>query len=206
MCKRTSRFFAFLAVLCCRQVLTASPAFAGSISYETELGSICRVVTDQPVTFDMRLLPERRFEHEIDDFNHFGSDDFRNQSTRGISRFDTYGGSVGLTIPLGDTTRGAANECREYAIKDQQRQHFNWMLEHYENGVITRETLEKEAARLGLEIDLTGDVSDNSGGFSIDIPGDNSSKTPRQPAAAQPTTLEQNPEDRSSAARGNSAS
>ena len=60
--------------------------------------------------------------------------------------------SFGLTIPLNDPTSAARTNCVEFAEQDQSRQHFTWLLDMYEQGVITRESLEKEAAKLGMTL------------------------------------------------------
>ena len=60
--------------------------------------------------------------------------------------------SFGLVIPLGDNTTVARQQCESFARQDQARQHFMWLLEMYESGVITRDALNKEAESLGMTL------------------------------------------------------
>ena len=58
----------------------------------------------------------------------------------------------GLTIPLSSPTEGARDNCVKFAELDQQRQHFTWLLDMYDSGVITREALATEAEKLGMKL------------------------------------------------------
>lgn len=60
--------------------------------------------------------------------------------------------SFGVTIPLGDNTSAARRQCETFARKDQGRQHFNWLLDLYDQGVITREALAEQAEELGMKL------------------------------------------------------
>ena len=60
--------------------------------------------------------------------------------------------SFGLVIPLGDKTTAARQQCETFARQDQGRQHFMWLLEMYESGVITRDALNEQAESLGMKL------------------------------------------------------
>ena len=117
-----SRITSTIVTLLCLQGLTAS---AGTIGYEALDGNRCSVTTD----------PSRRLEFSSGYSEQLGSN-----------------AAVTLSIPLGDSTAAARKNCIKFARKDQARQHFAWLLEMYEQGVITRQALEAEAVRLGMEL------------------------------------------------------
>ena len=123
MCYRRSFSRLGLALLC---VLgTTVSANAGSIGYEALEGSQCRVSTDTPSSMN--------FESGY------------SESMGANVRF-------GVTIPLSDPTAAARTNCVKFAEQDQARQHFTWLLDMYERGVVTREALEKEATKLGMNL------------------------------------------------------
>ena len=117
-----NRITSTIVTLLCLQGLTAS---AGTIGYEALDGNRCSVTTD----------PSRQLEFSSGYSEQLGSN-----------------ASVTLSIPLGDSTAAARKNCIKFARKDQARQHFAWLLEMYEQGVITRQALEAEAVRLGMEL------------------------------------------------------
>lgn len=123
MCYRRSFSFVGLALLC---ILSSSvTAKAGSLSYEGLEGARCQVTTDTP--------SELNFES-------------------GYS--ENMGANVrfGVSIPLSNPTAAARRNCVEFAQQDQRRQHFTWLLDMYERGVITREALQTEAEALGMSL------------------------------------------------------
>ena len=124
--------------------LLCSPlsSIAGSISYESLEGNRCNVNMDAPTTLD--------FEG--------GYDEDMGANVR-----------FGLTVPLGNTTGTARDNCVQFAEQDQRRQHFVWLLEMYERGVITREALEQEANELGMQ--LAPESAPQSSGRTIRVGG-----------------------------------
>ena len=123
MCYRRSFSRLGFALLC---VLgTTVSANAGSIGYEALDGARCRVSTDTPSSLNMQSGYTEDLGANV---------------------------SFGLTIPLSDPTTAARTNCVKFAEQDQARQHFTWLLDMYEQGVITREALEKEAAKLGMTL------------------------------------------------------
>ena len=139
MCYRRSLSHLGLALLCI--VGTSVGANAGSIGYEGLEGARCSVTTDVPSSLN---------------FQSGYNDDL------GVNA------SFGVTIPLGDRTADARNNCVQFAQQDQARQHFTWLLDMYERGVITRQALEQEANKLGMSLAPESSFeNDNSGVVSI---------------------------------------
>lgn len=95
------------------------------MSYEALDGAQCRVTTDTPSQLNIES---------------------------GYS--ENMGANVrfGVSIPLSNPTADARRNCVEFAQQDQSRQHFTWLLDMYERGVITREALEREAEALGMQL------------------------------------------------------
>lgn len=134
MCNRRSVSIIGLALL---SVLSSGQVVkAGSIGYEALDGAQCRVSTDTPSSMNMES---------------------------GWNESQGANVSFGLTIPLSDPTGDARTNCVQFAKQDQSRQHFSWLLDMYERGVITRQALEIEAKKLGMnlapEVSLEGDTS-----------------------------------------------
>ena len=98
---------------------------AGAIGYEALDGAQCRVTTNTPSTMNLESGWNENMGANI---------------------------SFGLTIPLSDPTSSARTNCVEFAQQDQARQHFTWLLDMYERGVISREALETEAKKLGMNL------------------------------------------------------
>ena len=130
-----NRFAFAVFTLLCSQGLSAH---AGSVGYEALDGNRCNVSTDTPSRLE---------------FN------------SGYNEAQGANASFGLTIPLGNSTGGALDNCLEFARTDQSRQHFAWLVEMYERGVITRESLLQEAGRLGIA--LAPESRSETGGMSI---------------------------------------
>ena len=130
-----NRFAIAVFTLLCSQGLSAH---AGSVGYEALDGNRCNVSTDAP--------PQLQFNSSYNE-------------TQGANA------SFGLTIPLGSSTGGALDNCLEFARTDQSRQHFAWLVEMYERGVITRESLLEEAGK--LRITLAPESKSETGGMSI---------------------------------------
>ena len=122
MFNRRSLSISALAFLCSFTGLSAN---AGSIGYEALDGNRCTVSTGH--------VPELTVNGGYDEFNGNNA-------------------SFGLTIPLGDNTSGARQQCETFARQDQGRQHFAWLLDLYDQGVITREALAEQAKELGMEL------------------------------------------------------
>ena len=122
MFNRRSLCLSALTFLCSFSGLSVN---AGSIGYEALDGNRCTVSTNRS--------PELTVNGGYDE----------NQGTNA---------SFGLTIPLGDNTSTARQQCETFARKDQGRQHFIWLLELYDQGVITRESLAEQAEELGMEL------------------------------------------------------
>ena len=121
--------------LLCAISTTGISAKAGSISYEGLEGARCNVSTDTPSSIN---------------FN------------SGWSEHQGSNVNFELSIPFGSPTAAASTNCVKFAEQDQQRQHFVWLLEMYETGVITREALEKEATRLGMELAPESSIGNSS--------------------------------------------
>ena len=119
----------------CSQGLTAH---AGSIGYEALDGNRCNVSTGTP--------PQLEF-------------------NSGYNETQGPNASFGLTIPLGDRTAAARENCLKFAQVDQSRQHFAWLVDMYERGVITRSSLEEEAGKLGIS--LAPESPTTGGGMSV---------------------------------------
>lgn len=130
-----NRFTLAVFALLCSQGLSAN---AGSVGYEALDGNRCNVTTDTPSQL---------------------------QFNSGYNETQGANASFGLTIPLGNSTGGALDNCLEFARTDQSRQHFAWLVEMYERGVITRESLQAEAEKLGIYLSPEGDRQ--AGGMSI---------------------------------------
>ena len=130
-----NRFALTVLTLLCSQGLSAH---AGSVGYEALDGNRCNVSTDAPSQL---------------------------QFNSGYSEAQGTNASFGITIPLGSSTGKALDNCLEFARTDQSRQHFAWLVEMYERGVITRESLLEEAGKLGIK--LATEVKDQTGGMSI---------------------------------------
>ena len=105
--------------------LTGSVATAGSINYEGLEGAQCQVTTQQ--------APGLEVETRYDEVSQ-GSVTAR------------------VRIPFGDPTGPARVNCVEFAEQDQGRQHFVWLLEMYQAGVITRDALQNAADKLGMTL------------------------------------------------------
>lgn len=110
-------------------------AKAGAIGYEALDGARCTVSTDTPSSMN------------------FDSGWNENQGANV---------SFGLTIPLSDPTSTARDNCVKFARQDQQRQHFTWLLDMYDSGVITRQALELEAEKLGMALAPEQSTADQS--------------------------------------------
>ncbi len=123
MCHRRSVSVIGLALL--SVLSTGQISRAGSIGYEALDGAQCRVTTHTPSTMDFQSGWNENMGTNI---------------------------SFGLTIPLSDPTAAAKNNCVQFAQNDQSRQHFTWLLDMYERGIITREALEIEAKKLGMNL------------------------------------------------------
>lgn len=122
MFNRRSLSYYALALLCSFSGLSAT---AGTIGYEALEGNRCTVSTG------------------------------RNPELTVNGGYDENGGtnaSFGIIIPLGDNTSAARRQCEQFAQQDQARQHFAWLLDLYERGVITRESLAEQAAGLGMSL------------------------------------------------------
>ena len=132
-----NRFALTVSALLCSQGLSAH---AGSVGYEALDGNRCNVSTDAP--------SQLQFDGGYNDV----------QGTNA---------SFGVRIPLGNSTGGALQNCLDFARTDQSRQHFAWLVEMYERGVITRESLLEEANELGIT--LSPESADETGGMSITI-------------------------------------
>ena len=125
---------------------------AGSLSYEALDGTRCQVTTDRPASLDINLTTD----HE-DHTGYFAGSD------------SGFGASVGLSIPLSNPTRTARTQCEELGRLDQLRNHFIWLQEQYDAGLIKREALAEAAAALGME--LTSErPADTSDGFVVTLP------------------------------------
>lgn len=122
MFNRRSLCLSALTLLCSFSGLSAN---AGSIGYEALDGNRCTVSTGR--------TPELTIDGGYDEYQ--GSN-----------------ASFGLSIPLGDNTSGARQQCETFARKDQGRQHFTWLLDLYDQGVITREALAEQAEELGMKL------------------------------------------------------
>ena len=123
MCYRRSLTHLGLAVLCIAG--SALSVNAGSMGYEALDGAQCNVTTDTPSSMN-----------------------FQSGYTEDMGA----NVSFGLTIPLSDPTSAARTNCVKFAQQDQQRQHFTFLLDMYERGVITRQALEDEATKLGMTL------------------------------------------------------
>ena len=110
-------------------------ARAGSIGYEALDGARCTVSTDTPSSMN-----------------------FESGYTEDMGANVKFG----LTIPLSDPTSDARDNCVKFARQDQQRQHFTWLLDMYDSGVITRQALEIEAAKLGMDLAPEQSMGDQS--------------------------------------------
>ena len=113
-------------------------ARAGSIGYEALDGNRCTVTTDEPSQLE---------------FN------------SGYNEWQGANASFGVTVPLGDRTAKARANCLKFARLDQRRQHFDWLLDLYDQGVIDRQALQAEASKLGIT--LSPESSSRPGGMSI---------------------------------------
>ena len=122
MFNRRSLCLSALTLLCSFSGLSAN---ANSISYEALDGNRCNVSTGR--------VPELTVNGGYDE--NMGSN-----------------ASFGLTIPLGDKTTAARQQCETFARQDQGRQHFTWLLDLYDQGVITREALAEQAQELGMKL------------------------------------------------------
>ena len=133
-------------------LLIGDPVTAGSLSYEALDGTRCQVSTDRPASLDLRI-----------DTNH-------NDTTGYFSGSDSgFNASVGLTVPLSQPTRTARQHCEQMGQLDQQRNHFMWLQELYEQGVIKRSALVKAGKALGLEL-AEGATISHEPSFELTIP------------------------------------
>ena len=119
---------------------TGTVATAGSINYEGLEGARCHVTTESTSGFEVET--------------------------------SNIGGDAAVTarvrIPFADTTRSARQNCVRFAEQDQARQHFTWLLDMYQNGVITRKALQDEADKLGIT--LAPEVALPSESVGVTIP------------------------------------
>ena len=131
-----------LIILSTAILCSAHPAIANSVQYETESGARCSVTPQRPTHLDVET---------------------------GYNEYREGYASARLSIPLGNETKGMARECFDIAQADQQQSKFRFLLELYETGVITRDSLAKEAALLGVE--LTPETENNIvNGFLVNVP------------------------------------
>ena len=126
MCFRKCIPITGFTLLC--SILAPVSVRAGAMAYEGIDGAECRVTTNKP--------PELIMEG-------------------GYNEFQGSNAMIGISIPLGNPTADASRNCVEFARQDQARQHFMWLLDMYENGVITRESLEAQAEALGMTLTPT---------------------------------------------------
>ena len=75
--------------------------------------------------------------------------------------------SLSLTMPLSDPLKGVSRECADMAQSDRNLARFQYVIEMWQDGIITRATAEKEAENLGFE--LTPDT-DDSEMFVVQVP------------------------------------
>ena len=76
---------------------------------------------------------------------------------------------AGISIPLGQPTSTARQQCEQMSRLDQQRNHFMWLQELYEQGVIKRSALVKAGQALGLEL-AEGATPTPDSSFELVIP------------------------------------
>ena len=105
--------------------LTGSVATAGSINYEGLDGAQCQVTTQQTPGLELETRYDEVFKGSV---------------------------TARVRIPFGDPIGPARANCIEFAEQDQGRQHFVWLLEMYQAGVITRDALQDAADKLGMTL------------------------------------------------------